>query len=117
MTAPTTNLPPATIQQLSPLRTLLSRILDFYAPHQIWLFGSRARGEFRPDSDWDLLVVVPDDTDDARMDPLATWKLQKASGVYADVVPCRAAEFQENRRVVNNLCYIAEQEGVLLYER
>lgn len=24
----------------------------------LWLFGSRARGDFRPDSDWDLLVVL-----------------------------------------------------------
>lgn len=24
----------------------------------LWLYGSRARGDFRPDSDWDLLVLV-----------------------------------------------------------
>jgi hypothetical protein len=28
---------------------------------EVRLFGSRARGEARPDSDWDLAVVVPAD--------------------------------------------------------
>lgn len=27
----------------------------------LWLYGSRARGDFRPDSDWDLLVLIPKD--------------------------------------------------------
>jgi uncharacterized protein len=26
---------------------------------QVYLFGSRARGDFRDDSDWDLLIVLP----------------------------------------------------------
>lgn len=25
---------------------------------QLWLYGSRARGDFRPDSDWDLLILL-----------------------------------------------------------
>ena len=27
----------------------------------VWLYGSRARGEARPDSDWDLLILVNKD--------------------------------------------------------
>ncbi len=27
----------------------------------LWLYGSRARGDHRPDSDWDLLVLVDKD--------------------------------------------------------
>lgn len=30
-------------------------------PEAIVLFGSRARGDHRPDSDWDVLVLLPDD--------------------------------------------------------
>lgn len=33
---------------------------------ELWLFGSRARGEARPDSDYDLLVLVDHDTTDLR---------------------------------------------------
>lgn len=36
---------------------------------EVWLFGSRARGDHRPDSDVDLMVVVADDAVD-RLDPI-----------------------------------------------
>jgi len=42
------------IQALGPrLREAIGNRLD-----ALWLFGSRARGDARPDSDYDLLVVV-----------------------------------------------------------
>jgi Nucleotidyltransferase domain. len=28
--------------------------------HKIILFGSRARGDFKEDSDWDVLIIVED---------------------------------------------------------
>ena len=28
---------------------------------KVWLYGSRARGDYRPDSDWDLLVLIDRD--------------------------------------------------------
>lgn len=107
--------PPAL--DLSPLTTLLSRIEGRYHPEQVWLFGSRARGDARPTSDWDLLVVVPDDTDERELDPVVAWRLQRGSGVYADVVPCWAREYREDRGTVNTLAYEVEREGVLIYER
>jgi len=27
---------------------------------EVYLFGSRARGDFRPESDWDILILVDD---------------------------------------------------------
>ncbi len=109
--------PSRDLPKLLPLEVLLSRIRSYYAPEQIWLFGSRARGDARADSDWDLLVVVPDGTDDEHMDPMAAWRLQKGSGVYADVIPCRRSDFEVSRDVVNNRCNEVAREGVLLYER
>ncbi len=32
---------------------------------EVWLFGSRARGDARPDSDWDFLVLTPKPVDRA----------------------------------------------------
>jgi predicted nucleotidyltransferase len=43
------------------LNEILRRLVAAYQPERIYLFGSAARGEARPDSDYDLLVVVPDD--------------------------------------------------------
>ena len=33
---------------------------------ELWLFGSRARGEARPDSDYDLLILVDHDANELR---------------------------------------------------
>ncbi|RLC67940.1 MAG: hypothetical protein DRI48_00940 [Chloroflexi bacterium] len=41
---------------------LVSRIVDAVHPLRIILFGSAARGEMGPESDIDVLVVVPDGT-------------------------------------------------------
>ena len=43
------------------LAEVVRRLLEAYRPELIYLFGSVARGEAGPDSDYDLLLVVPDD--------------------------------------------------------
>lgn len=102
---------------LAPVRPLLARVLATCRPEQVWLFGSRARGQARPESDWDLLVVVPDDTDEGLFDPLVAWRMSKESGVPADVILCRVSELREGRTVPNSLGYEVDRDGVLLYER
>lgn len=42
-----------TIEQI---RTMGKQILP--KGSHLWLYGSRARGDYRPDSDWDLLVLL-----------------------------------------------------------
>ncbi|MCP9816377.1 nucleotidyltransferase domain-containing protein [Synechococcus sp. GreenBA-s] len=42
------------------LRTIAAEIQAAIPGAEVWLFGSRARGTARPDSDLDLLVTVPD---------------------------------------------------------
>jgi predicted nucleotidyltransferase len=102
---------------LSPLQTLVERVIVRWQPEQIWLFGSRARGDADASSDWDLLVVVPDGIDDAELDPLVGWRLQRSSGVRADVFPCRSTDFREDRDTPNTLAYDAAVDGLLIYER
>lgn len=102
---------------LAPLETVVQRILARWRPVQVWLFGSRARGEALPSSDWDLLVVLPDDTPDAELDPLVGWNIQKGSGVRADVLTCRRSDFLEDKGTPNTLAFDAAVEGILVYER
>ena len=49
-------------QATEQLDELVRRIVDAVHPLRIILFGSAARGEMGPDSDFDLLVVMPDGT-------------------------------------------------------
>jgi hypothetical protein len=102
---------------MRPLEVLLSRIHARWRPEQVWLFGSRARGDAGPTSDWDLFVVVSDDVPDGELDPLVGWGLQRGSGVSADVIACRASDFREDHTTPNTLAFDAAREGVLLYER
>lgn len=102
---------------VTPARRLLDAIIERWNPHQIWLFGSRARGTETSDSDWDLLVVVPDDTPASVLTTETAWKLRVDGGVAADIVPCSLSDFREYRDVVNTLSYEAAHNGVLVHGR
>ncbi len=41
------------------LAEIVRRLVELLDPERIYLFGSRARGDAGPDSDYDLMVVVP----------------------------------------------------------
>lgn len=104
--------------ELSALRPLLARIIEQWNPLQIWLFGSRARGDASPTSDWDLFVVAPDDVPDRELDdPLIGWRLRRKSGVRADVITCRGRDFVEDRSTPNTMAFEVATDGVLIYER
>jgi uncharacterized protein len=102
---------------LSPIATLLQRIEAHYHPEQVWLFGSRARGEAGPWSDWDLFVVVPDGTPDEQLDLLFLWQFTRGSGVPVDLIACRASEFRDACDTVNTLAYVVAMEGVRIDDR
>ena len=102
---------------LHPVRALIGKIVARWDPHQIWLFGSRARGEANEWSDWDLLVVVPDETPDEEFDPKVAYALRRDTSVAADVILTPRAEFEDYRNVTCTLQYEAAHFGVLLYAR
>ena len=41
------------------IQRMVNRIVKKFRPERVILFGSHARGEGRPDSDVDLLIVMP----------------------------------------------------------
>lgn len=102
---------------LRPAHELLEHIARTWQARQIWLFGSRARGEATAASDWDFLAVVPDDIEESEIGALVSWRLRKESGVRADVVACRVSEFEEDQDTPNTLAYEAAHRGVLVFER
>ncbi|MFQ5828278.1 MAG: nucleotidyltransferase domain-containing protein [Candidatus Methylomirabilia bacterium] len=85
---------------------------------RIILFGSRARGDARPDSDFDLLVVlrdiVPGETRSCR---LALYRAFEGAGVVAEPWVMGEEEFEETKGVIGGLAYPAWKEGVVLYEK
>lgn len=90
----------AAVGELAPL---LARIEQAYGPDDVLLFGSRARGTADAGSDWDLLVVLADDADEALLDPMLAWNVQHGSGVHADIVCARRSAFLADLTAANTL--------------
>ena len=99
------------------LDRLPDRVVAAMRPEAVYLFGSRARGEARPDSDYDLLVVVPDDSPKERRGLRTGCEIRRDPGVPADVVPCRRSVFERRRRQVGTLSHKAVREGRLIHGR
>ena len=96
------------------LATLLARITETCDPIDIILYGSRARGDATDQSDWDLKVVVPDETADKFFSPMFGWRLQEGSGVYADVSCVRISDFRADLNVPNSAASHIVDDGVVL---
>jgi predicted nucleotidyltransferase len=56
----------AELDQETLLREMVNRLVNALHPERIYLFGSRARGDAQPDSDYDLLVVVKERAGEGR---------------------------------------------------
>ena len=95
---------------------IIDRIVDVLGPADIWLFGSRARGDHRPDSDWDFLVVLPDHAPAESLDMVQAWgRLRDLRLRRVEVYPVRRAEFEEGRTCRGTLSQIVAVEGRLVH--
>ena len=96
---------------------LVGRLASALDPRQIWLFGSRARGDARPDSDFDLMVVFGDAEGERGRNYRRAFAPAMGSGLAVDVVPCLESEFAAGRGYVNTIANEVALEGRLLYSR
>ena len=98
-------------------KALLDSVVANLNPRRVILFGSAARGEASEDSDWDLLVVVDDDTPAERVGWRALHEARRGLRGAVDLIPCRESAFRERSDIVGSLPWIAATEGVVVYER
>src|SRR5436309_391098 len=98
------------------IREMVRRIVERFHPEMVILFGSHARGTAGPDSDADLLVVMP----------LTTSKRKQATEIDlalvgldlgADVIVVTPEEVERYRDSVGTIVQPALREGKVLYER
>jgi predicted nucleotidyltransferase len=74
------------------------------------LFGSQARGDARPDSDVDFVVVEPQVTDWAE-ETVRLLDVLRALPVPADVIVFSRERFEYWKETPNTLPYVALKEG------
>jgi predicted nucleotidyltransferase len=105
--------PPVTAETLE---EVVRRILAAGSPLRIVLFGARARGEARPESDLDVLIV--EESSLPRYKRAARY-LRALVGVFPakDVVVWTPQEIEAWSRVPNAFVTTALREGKTLYVR
>lgn len=98
------------------LQEIVRRIVAAVDPDKIILFGSRARGDARPDSDYDILILAPSELPEAdRTGPL--YSVLSGVGAPKDVVWWTEQEALEWRNVRNHFVTRALAEGRTVHER
>ena len=102
-------LPPETAEKL------VRRIVDAVHPERIILFGSAARGEMKPSSDVDLLVIKAGDYHHIEM----AQRIYSALGRRDFAVDITVATPEEVEKYRDEYClilYVALREGRVLYD-
>jgi predicted nucleotidyltransferase len=97
------------------LAEIVRRLVAAYEPECIYLFGSRARGDAGPDSDYDLLVVVPDDAPPERRRSRLAYETLWGIRAAADVLVRSREEFDSRLHLRASLPSVVRDEGRVLY--
>ena len=106
--------PKPQIDHPAELERIVRQIVEQVDPVAIYLFGSRARGDADDDSDYDLLVVLPDEASDDRLK--MKWRFPPGTGSL-DVKLRHRAWFASRLARVGALEHEVACESVQLYPR
>lgn len=86
-------------------------------PLRIVLFGSLARGDDGPDSDIDIVVVLPEIDPATRHEIMTKLQLAVRAPVPVDIFPTDPQEYDRRKDVVGSILYWPAREGRVVHER
>jgi predicted nucleotidyltransferase len=95
---------------------IVKRIVNKFHPEKIILFGSQARGDAGPDSDIDLLVVMPV-VGSIREKRLEVSLAVPHSPIPVDVIVTTPEDLAWRKDIVGTIEWPAMREGKVLYAR
>jgi predicted nucleotidyltransferase len=98
------------------LSEIVRRLVSSFDPASIWLFGSRAEGRARPDSDFDLLIVAKPGASFGTENYERVIAPLIGLGVGCDVVPCSSEDFREAAGIRTSLIAQILARGRRLYD-
>lgn len=98
------------------IQRMVGRIVRQFHPERVILFGSYARGEAGPDSDVDLLVVMPVEGLKHKKQVEIRVALHDIR-IAKDIIVTTPEDFAWRKDVVGTIEYPAVREGKILYAR
>ena len=98
------------------IREMVDRIVEHFDPEKIILFGSYARDEAGPDSDVDLLVVMPV-AGSKRKKMIEIGVALHDIPLAKDIIVTTPEDFEWRKEIVGTIERPAAQEGEVLYAR
>lgn len=107
---------PGPVAQPNPniIDDLISRIVGAVHPIRIILFGSAARGEMGPDSDIDVMVVMPDGTHQLHA-ARYLYKRMSGFGYPVDIVVTTPGVLERHKHNIGLIYRIVLAEGKEIY--
>ena len=96
------------------LKEIARRMVSAFAPRKILLYGSRATGTARPESDYDLLIVWRDENPPAAR-AAAVRKVLMDLGQPLDIAVVTPGEYERFRNRRMHIVAIADREGRVLH--
>ncbi len=99
------------------LPEIIRRLVDEFDPEEIILFGSRAWGEPRPDSDYDLLVIITSSQEKPTRRATRGYRCLQEIGIPIDLLVKTRGEFDRYSGVAASLEAEITRRGRILYGR
>ncbi len=97
------------------LAEIVRRLVIVYHPERIYLFGSTARGDGGPDSDYDLMVVVPDEAPPEQRQSARAYQALLSLPRSGDILVWTRTAFDCRLHLKASLPSTILREGKLLY--
>lgn len=108
-------LPHLTEKDMCALARIMERLIDAYKPERLYLFGSKARGDYGPDSDFDLMIIVSDTAPPTHKRSRLAYNVLRGTGTAADVLVLTCDAFESRLHLAASLPATVMREGRVLH--
>jgi uncharacterized protein len=99
------------------VRAVVERIVSIARPQKVVVFGSYARGQAKPGSDLDILVIMDDTLANSRAESVRLRRALRGIFMPIDIVVARSSDVERLRHTPGLLYETALSEGRVMYER
>jgi len=97
------------------LGEVVRRLVEVYHPERIYMFGSVARGEAGPDSDYDLMILLPETAPRELRSEDIGYRVLRGIHAAADLLVLTRRDFDRQLHLKASLPATVVREGRTLY--